>query len=199
MVLRVSVVVVIQIGLFGLMPHLALFGPFMVWLACGGCTKGEWRLMKINIGCGFKLRKGYLNIDKDEHCSPDLLLDVSDGLTFDDNSVDEIFSSHALEHVQPEHWRKVISEMVRVTKNGGLWHFVLPFDNVGNRTNADHFRTFSMGSWSIFYDKPRDDCWYADWHLVPLHEEMNFFWRAFYFVIPLLHEVEFRFRLVKKK
>lgn len=79
--------------------------------------------MKINIGCGDKKTDGYINVDL--YGEPDIRCDLFKfPWPFDDNSIDEVFSEHFLEHV--EDYEKTIFEIYRVLKPGGLIHFKVP-------------------------------------------------------------------------
>ena len=54
--------------------------------------------MKLNLGCNdFKL-KGFINIDIDPRVNPDVVADVCK-LPYEDNSVEEIYAGHVLEHI----------------------------------------------------------------------------------------------------
>lgn len=55
-------------------------------------------MMKLNLGCGDKKHEGYVNVDL---CGdPDVRCDLSVfPRPFDDDSADEVFSEHFLEHV----------------------------------------------------------------------------------------------------
>jgi len=79
--------------------------------------------MKLNLGCGDKKLDGYVNVDV---CGePDINFDLSQfPWPFDDNSADEISSSHFLEHVQD--YEKTILEIHRILKPGGILHFKVP-------------------------------------------------------------------------
>jgi predicted SAM-dependent methyltransferase len=44
--------------------------------------------IKINLGSGFRKLDGHINIDNREYVSPDMLVDLSYGIPFKDNSVD---------------------------------------------------------------------------------------------------------------
>ena len=61
-------------------------------------------MIKLNLGCGkFKI-KGYTNIDN--YFDSDVKMDITN-LKYDDNSIDEIISFHALEHCPKQtikHW-----------------------------------------------------------------------------------------------
>jgi len=84
--------------------------------------------MKLNLGCGFDKRKGYVNIDRRKECNPDMLIDLEkEGLKrFQDNSVEEIIMRDFLEHLS---WRKIrwfLKEVYRVLKPNGLVHIQAP-------------------------------------------------------------------------
>jgi len=79
--------------------------------------------MKLNLGCGDKKRTGYVNVDK---CgAPDFVQDLSVfPWPWADDSVDEVFSEHFLEHVQD--YEKTILEIHRILKPGGVIWFRVP-------------------------------------------------------------------------
>jgi len=84
--------------------------------------------MKLNLGCGFDKRKGYINIDCREDCEPDLLINLEkEGLErFRDNSVEEVIIKDFLEHIS---WRWVkwfLEEVYRVLKPDGLVYIQVP-------------------------------------------------------------------------
>jgi len=79
--------------------------------------------MKLNLGCGNKKLEGYVNVDA---CGvPDVVCDLS---VFPwpwlDNSIDEVFSEHFLEHVLD--YEKTILEIHRILKPGGVIWFRVP-------------------------------------------------------------------------
>lgn len=78
-------------------------------------------MVKLNIGGGKGHEKipGWQIVDLRD--TADLRLDISkDRLPFPDNSVDVIFTSHTLEHIQPNSLGFVLDEFYRVIKPGGL-------------------------------------------------------------------------------
>jgi len=81
--------------------------------------------IKLNIGCGNNLDKGFIGIDVRD-CGQDIVWDVRDGIPFPDESVDFIWSSHVLEHLDNEELEELFREIYRVLKPGGKTGHVLP-------------------------------------------------------------------------
>jgi ubiquinone/menaquinone biosynthesis C-methylase UbiE len=79
--------------------------------------------MKLNLGCGDKKMAGYINVDV---CGePDMLCDLSKfPWPFENGSVEEVFSSHFMEHVID--YEKTVLEIHRILRPGGLMHFKVP-------------------------------------------------------------------------
>jgi hypothetical protein len=61
--------------------------------------EGLTRLRKLNFGCGYDKREGYLNIDMDPACSPDLLIQDNDFSLVPKNHFDEVLAWDVLEHI----------------------------------------------------------------------------------------------------
>jgi predicted SAM-dependent methyltransferase len=80
----------------------------------------------LNIGCGPKYIDGMVNIDGNIFRKKDLWLDVTIGLPFADNSIEAIYVSHMLEHLNSRNLRKLLKEFYRVLKSDGLVRIVVP-------------------------------------------------------------------------
>ncbi|MBT3989479.1 MAG: methyltransferase domain-containing protein [Rhodospirillaceae bacterium] len=73
--------------------------------------------MKLNLGCGNNKLEGYLNVDSQQLCAPDQVVDLEVfPWPFEDNSVDEIVMSHVLEHLgeTKEVYLAIIKELYRI-------------------------------------------------------------------------------------
>jgi len=79
--------------------------------------------MKLNLGSGETNKPDYVNVDM---CGePDLVCDLSCfPWPWEDNSVDEVYSCHFLEHVQD--FERTILEIHRILKPAGIIHFRVP-------------------------------------------------------------------------
>ena len=85
--------------------------------------------MKLNLGCGSKKLKNYVNVDKFDYFKPDIIHDLEIfPYPFEDNSVDEILISHVLEHIgqSPETFLKIIKEFYRVCRHNSLIKIIVP-------------------------------------------------------------------------
>jgi ubiquinone/menaquinone biosynthesis C-methylase UbiE len=79
--------------------------------------------MRLNLGCGHAKMKGFTNVDRNYYCNPDVVADV-ERLPYDDNTIDEIYASHILEHF--DYRSKVLEEWHRVLRPGGLITVIVP-------------------------------------------------------------------------
>ncbi len=154
---------------------------------------------KLNIGCGWNKRKGFVNIDKSPKVKPDVVVDIEQGLPFPDNSFEHIYSSHCIEHVRPQYWGFLLNEIARVAKDGCILELILPFDAPGTRTNCDHYRTFSFMSFDpLLLGSQRE--YYSDLVLVRLSKETYRLEKLFFYLFPFLKkEIYFKFKIVKRK
>lgn len=107
--------------------------------------------MKLNIGCGYKKLKGYVNIDSRKEVKPDEVVDVSKGLSYDDNSIDEVRAYDFLEHLPPDKTMFVVEEIFRVLKPGGkLEHFTPTTDGRGAFQDPTHRSFWNINTWLYF-------------------------------------------------
>jgi len=85
-------------------------------------TKGK---IMLNLGCGSQKLKGYLGIDKKDN-GQDIIWDLTQGIPFPDDSVDEVYSSHFVEHMSDDESIELFEEILRVLKKGATTHHRCP-------------------------------------------------------------------------
>ena len=81
--------------------------------------------MKLHIG-GKEKKEGWsiLNIQKNDNV--DFVGDISDLSQFDDESIDEIYASHVVEHVNQKNIPKTLKGIHRVLKDDGKFYISVP-------------------------------------------------------------------------
>ena len=81
--------------------------------------------MKLHIG-GKEIKEGWsiLNIQNKE--GVDFVGDISDLTQFESNSINEIYASHILEHVNQKNIKKTLNGIHRVLKNEGKFYVSVP-------------------------------------------------------------------------
>ena len=112
------------------------------------CPHQFTHTMKLNLGCGTTREPGYINVDFSISPAVDFRWDLSTKWTWMDNSIEEIISDHALEHMDFKH---VFSEAYRVLKPGGTLKFSVPHGNsfvfLLNPTHITAFSSSSFDPW----------------------------------------------------
>ena len=106
--------------------------------------------MKINLGCGFRHKEGFINVDYDEKVNPDV---VEDALSYLSKlscvSVDSIYSSHFFEHV--DQTDLLLREVARVLKDGGTFEVIVPhFSNPYFHSDPTHKTSFGLYSFGYY-------------------------------------------------
>jgi len=74
--------------------------------------------MKLHLGCGGNLFKGWVNVDK--YCGCDLRVDVVKLPGVRQDSVTEIYTCHMVEHLSPNQFRRGLVRWYKVLKKGGI-------------------------------------------------------------------------------
>ncbi|MCP8467849.1 hypothetical protein NK553_28255 [Pseudomonas sp. ZM23] len=74
---------------------------------------------KINIGCGYNKLDGYLNLDCDPACQPDILIQDNDLYSLPRNHFVEVFAKDVLEHIPREHMMSALFDWASILRMGG--------------------------------------------------------------------------------
>jgi hypothetical protein len=83
---------------------------------------------KIDLGCGGHKKVGFTGIDLRADLKPDIVHDITKGIPFPENSVEEVFSSHFLEHLSFQAMKDVVANLVPVCMDGAVVEFLVPLN-----------------------------------------------------------------------
>jgi predicted SAM-dependent methyltransferase len=125
--------------------------------------------MILNIGCGEHLLLDVVNIDcvSNEIAKPDLVCDIrKERLPYEDETVDEVWMIHSLEHIEFYYWDIIFKEVARVLKPNGVYLLSYPeFSECAKRfiNNAGGDRHFWR---KTLYGR---QLYPSDYHVVPMH------------------------------
>jgi predicted SAM-dependent methyltransferase len=101
-------------------------------------------IRRLNWGCGSSPAPGWLNSDRRSHNGVDVVADVREGLPLDAESIDYVFSMHALQEVPFDSVVSVLGELRRVLRRDGWLRLCLPDVDKAidayRRRDAGHFR-----------------------------------------------------------
>lgn len=107
-------------------------------------------LMRLNVGCGRDIRKGWVNIDKYGLPGVDVIHDLQVlPLPFKDEHCDEILCQDVLEHF--DDYIPLMRELCRILRPGGALTVRVPhFSTAYNFVDPTHKRSFSFRTFDYF-------------------------------------------------
>jgi predicted SAM-dependent methyltransferase len=80
----------------------------------------------LNIACGKRIHKDWINVDFHKSADGVLALNVLGKLPFRDGFFDGVYSSHFFEHISKEDANKLLGEIFRILKKEGVLRIVVP-------------------------------------------------------------------------
>ncbi len=106
--------------------------------------------MKLNLGCGSDIKKGYVNLDSVKLSGVDVVHDLDKiPYPFKANTFGEVYARHVLEHVTD--LVATLEELLRITKPGGKIVVICPyFSNPGAFSDPTHKRFFTYNTFDYF-------------------------------------------------
>lgn len=95
------------------------------------------RSLRLNLGCGPNIMKGWLNIDMSGVMSDVFELDLREAIPLPDNSCSMIYSEHFFEHIgYPQQAESLLSDYFRLLQPGGILSIGVPDGELGLRAYA---------------------------------------------------------------
>jgi len=81
--------------------------------------------MKLNLGSGKRNLEGFINIDAVKQTDTTTIGDILN-LNYKDNSIDEIYSEHVIEHLTKIELNRYFTEANRMLVSGGRFNLIAP-------------------------------------------------------------------------
>ena len=121
-------------------------------------------MIKLNLGCGFDKRPGYVNADVFARCVPDVLFDLErTPWPFRDGVCGEILLKHVLEHVGADFpgFCRIMRELYRVAAPGGRIDIAVPhYRHESWWADPTHVRAFTPMTFRML-SRRQNDAWIA--------------------------------------
>jgi SAM-dependent methyltransferase len=111
--------------------------------------------LRLNLGCGNKRREGFIGVDIGAFDAVDVRQDVLSYLrSLGDATVQEIYSRHFLEHLEPPALQELLAQVDRVVRPGGRIHFIVPhFSNPYFHSDPTHRQAFGVHTFSYLCER----------------------------------------------
>lgn len=107
----------------------------------------------VELGCGRKKTPGYIGIDRFPLPGVDIVADLNEGLPLEDNSIDIVYASHSLEHLNDI--SNIMSEIYRICKHKAIVHIRAPYFMTSlNIANHYHKLIFNEDTFRLFTNYP---------------------------------------------
>ena len=82
--------------------------------------------MKLNLGCGNAKIEGFVNIDSNSDVKPDLQHNIVHKFPYEDESIEEIWMIHVIEHIQKKYHMAIFKEVNRLLQLKGILVLAYP-------------------------------------------------------------------------
>jgi len=136
-------------------------------------------MKKLNLGCGNDIRKGFINLDLDNHKGVDIVHNIDKiPWPFSKGEIDLIYTSHLLEHVND--LVKTMKEVHRICKNKARIIIRVPHFSCGvSYRDPTHKRFMSYHTFDYFTER----CFYKNFPKFKIiKRRLNFTREAFIFL-----------------
>lgn len=129
--------------------------------------------MKLHIGCGEKILKGFVNIDVRKFDGVDVVSDATTLNMFKNDSIELIYVCHVLEHFGRKKYMEVLTHWYNLLCDGGILRISVPdieevFNHYGENRDLKILRGFLWGGQTY-----PENYHYCGWDFVTLKEDLE--------------------------
>jgi predicted SAM-dependent methyltransferase len=86
------------------------------------------RIHKADLGCGWNKKQGFCGVDIDASFNPDVCCDLTKEFPFGPDCLDEVYSSHFLEHIPADKVKVVMDSIAVSCINGAKVEIKVPLN-----------------------------------------------------------------------
>jgi 2-polyprenyl-3-methyl-5-hydroxy-6-metoxy-1,4-benzoquinol methylase len=119
--------------------------------------------MKVNLGCGEDFGEDLIGIDVHDYGQQHILDLEKDKLPFEDDSIDQVFAKHFIEHLKDV--KNCLNECHRTLRKGGELDIKVPNAMWQGAFMPPHFQHITL-SWFDFLSKDKTKLYgYCQWEI----------------------------------
>jgi SAM-dependent methyltransferase len=107
--------------------------------------------IKLDLGCGPRKQAGFIGVDTIKFDGVDEVADLRESWPWADNSVDEVHSSHFVEHLDAKERVHFFNELYRVLKPGASARIVTPHWSHERALGDPSHKWPPVCGWTYFY------------------------------------------------
>lgn len=119
-------------------------------------------MKRLNLGCGNDYMEGWVNVDISDNVKKDKKLDMNKPpYDFPSKYFDFILAKETIEHIERNNFIKIMQELHRISKSGGIIYIKSPLNKFWNDPthknpmNLQTFQYFCSEEWIKIYKLPR--------------------------------------------
>jgi len=112
-------------------------------------------MVKLNLGCGFDhkpQREGWVNVDNDSKCNPDLCMNIEDIFFTTYTNIDEVLMKHSLEHIEPNTFFKLMKWVWERCNNNAVITIIVPHWQSEGAFDANHKWVYPPRTFKLLVD-----------------------------------------------
>jgi predicted SAM-dependent methyltransferase len=127
---------------------------------------------RLNLGCGFDIKPGYLNVDLHESHKPDLVADIRHLNILPSGFYEEIIAQDCLEHLPRCETELALKEWSRLLKHGGILKLRVPsVIDLLELFKAEHYQTVE-GQQKLLQCLFGTQAYDGDWHFTSFTQKL---------------------------
>ena len=132
-------------------------------------------MLKLELGCGKNKKEGFFGIDCNSFPGVDAVVNIDkENLPFAENTVDEIYSHHTLEHCS--NLIHVMNEIWRVCKPDATIYLITPYGTSHQFVqDPTHKTPINEDTWRKYFCNPDYIASFSDYGLKGFFEEVEIF------------------------
>ena len=115
------------------------------------------QITKLDIGCRTAKKQGFTGLDIKDY-DQEIVWNVKEGIPLADNSIEEIYCSHFIEHLEDKDLLDFFIELYRICKHGAIIQFIMPHSDSHEAYYLTHLSKWNENKFKGIFRGLRAGC-----------------------------------------